>query len=298
MCGRLACALCSEELRTACAYPQWNPDKKSFCYTEPAYIQGCYKYKPSYNIYPSAVIPILASKEHFLEAKDSPADYVVIPARWGLLPSWSAIENVHGHRTHNARLEAIQSTLYKNELLKDRRCVVLCDGYFEWQSTNKQKQPYYIYQDKVVPDKTDSSHNTELDWTGKPILKLAGIFSQVVDTEGLTRYTCAIITKEADSQLSLLHRRMPIVLETFGDVESWINYNILDYQQSIRFLTQYGNMKARNPNKKYVLKYHPVDKKYINDMSCRTEKCVERINVKRQNTLDNWLSKRKAPSGQ
>lgn len=60
----------------------------------------------------------------------------------------------HGLLTNNCRLEGIQnlsskggSKLYASPLKEGKRCVVLCEGYYEWQTKKdtKNKQPYYIY---------------------------------------------------------------------------------------------------------------------------------------------------------
>lgn len=51
--------------------------------------------------------------------------------------------------TNNCRIEGIaDSKLYKIPLEKGRRCVVLCDGFYEWKKPSgkdENKQPYFIY---------------------------------------------------------------------------------------------------------------------------------------------------------
>ena len=55
----------------------------------------------------------------------------------------------HGLSTNNCRLENIKgSKLYSPPLSHGKRCVVLCEGFYEWQTTKKDasvKQPYFIY---------------------------------------------------------------------------------------------------------------------------------------------------------
>lgn len=55
----------------------------------------------------------------------------------------------HNLSTNNCRLENIKSSkLYSPILLNGGRCVILAEGFYEWQTTNKlakTKQPYYIY---------------------------------------------------------------------------------------------------------------------------------------------------------
>lgn len=66
-----------------------------------------------------------------------------------------------------------------------QRCIVVCEGFYEWKAgTNikSPKQPYYIYatQDKGVKADDPTTWNNEfmeLDgWKGFKVLKLAGIF--------------------------------------------------------------------------------------------------------------------------
>lgn len=34
---------------------------------------------------------------------------------------------------------------FKDPLLKGQRCVILADGFYEWQRREKEKQPFFIY---------------------------------------------------------------------------------------------------------------------------------------------------------
>lgn len=75
--------------------------------------------------------------------------------------------------------------MYSPSLQKQQRCIVVCEGFFEWKANtnNKlQKQPYYIYvnQDKDVkaddPTTWDNEFSETDGWKGFKVLKLAGIF--------------------------------------------------------------------------------------------------------------------------
>lgn len=89
--------------------------------------------------------------------------------------------------THNARLENIKtSKLYGTPLRKGQRCIVLCEGYYEWKAgkTKKEsKQPYYIYATQEKGVRADDSStwkdewSEETGWKGFKLLKMAGIFN-------------------------------------------------------------------------------------------------------------------------
>lgn len=100
--------------------------------------------------------------------------------------------------THNARYETVtQSPLYRPCLANGRRCIVLAEGYYEWQTTpgENNKQPYYLYQepssklraeeckekdeDEVEEsEKAEEVKEEEKPWKGKNLIKFAGIFNK------------------------------------------------------------------------------------------------------------------------
>lgn len=55
----------------------------------------------------------------------------------------------HKLSTNNCRIESIKtSKLYNPALKNGGRCIVVVEGFYEWQTTDKTtniKQPYYIY---------------------------------------------------------------------------------------------------------------------------------------------------------
>ena len=62
---------------------------------------------------------------------------------WGLVPSW-AKEKAIGARMINARSETLAEKPSFRNAFRRRRCLVLADGYYEWQRSGAAKQPYFI----------------------------------------------------------------------------------------------------------------------------------------------------------
>src|SRR4051812_43426577 len=61
--------------------------------------------------------------------------------RWGLIPSW-ADDPAIGNRLINARGDTVADKPSFRSAYRKRRCLVLADGFFEWQKTGgKNKQP-------------------------------------------------------------------------------------------------------------------------------------------------------------
>ena len=70
--------------------------------------------------------------------------------RWGLVPKWSK-KPANTYKIFNARIETIlEKPAFKSSMQKNR-CVVLADGYYEWDQNTSQ--PYYLYHPKnqIIP---------------------------------------------------------------------------------------------------------------------------------------------------
>ena len=63
--------------------------------------------------------------------------------RWGLVPSWAKDLKI-GAKSINARAETVAEKPMFRSALKRRRCLVLADGYYEWRTNGKAKQPYHF----------------------------------------------------------------------------------------------------------------------------------------------------------
>ena len=64
--------------------------------------------------------------------------------RWGLIPYWARDIKV-GFSTINAMCEGVSDKPTFKEAFAKRPCLVLADGFYEWQATGaKTKQPYLI----------------------------------------------------------------------------------------------------------------------------------------------------------
>ncbi|XP_042240138.1 abasic site processing protein HMCES-like, partial [Homarus americanus] len=157
MCGRTACTLGPDELCKACSTQIVTSDGKKQ-YQAPQWQDhpGNYSYTPSCNMAPSRFTPVMISEHHVrgtkraIEGEGLSPQYVIHPMMWGLIPPYykGSSRTGHGYSTTNCRYEGIEEKkTYKPSLTKGQRCVVLCDGFYEWQTTkgDKNKQPYFIH---------------------------------------------------------------------------------------------------------------------------------------------------------
>ncbi len=63
--------------------------------------------------------------------------------RWGLVPRW-AKDLAIGSRMINARAESVAEKPAFREAFAKRRCFVTADGFYEWRTEGKAKQPFAI----------------------------------------------------------------------------------------------------------------------------------------------------------
>lgn len=113
--------------------------------------------------------------------------------KWGLVPSW-ADDPAIGNRLINARAETVASKPAFRAAFKRRRCLVVADGFYEWQKVNaKTKQPWYFQL-------TD----------GEPFA-FAGLWESWGE-EDSSLETCTLITTEANELVGSVHERMPVIL--------------------------------------------------------------------------------------
>lgn len=143
-------------------------------------------YQPSYNIAPSSqVLTIVARAEKNLQS---------CFMHWGFIPTWANATTQKLPRPINARIETVQTNGLFKHAIKKSRCLILATGYYEWQQQTDGKQPYFI-RSQSTPD----------------FLLLAGIYAARPDDEP-SMGTCAILTQPAYTNLSDIHKRMPVII--------------------------------------------------------------------------------------
>ena len=122
--------------------------------------------------------------------------------KWGLIPSW-ADDPAIGNRMINARGETVATKPSFRSAFKSRRCLIVADGFYEWQKRGAAKQPYL----------------TGLE-SGKPFA-FAGLWEHW-HHEDQTIESCTIITTTANELMEPLHDRMPVILPP-SRYDHWID---------------------------------------------------------------------------
>ena len=128
--------------------------------------------------------------------------------RWGLIPHWAKSASI-GSRMINARAETVAQRPAFRSAFRRRRCLVLADGFYEWQRMGSVKKPMRIVMESEEP------------------FAFAGLWAVWKDPDGNTVPSCTIITTEANDLLGPIHNRMPVILPR--ELEGfWLDGNIDD----------------------------------------------------------------------
>ncbi len=158
-------------------------------------VEGSVDVKPRYNIAPTQDIVAIRNAEG--EGRE------LVMLRWGLVPFWAKDPSI-GNRMINARAETVAEKPSFRAAYRHRRCIVLADGFYEWQRDGNVKTPYFISLA-----------------TGGPFA-FAALWENWTDKEtGESLQTTTLITTEANDFMKPLHHRMPVVLEANGAGE-WL----------------------------------------------------------------------------
>lgn len=141
------------------------------------------------NITPGLLIPVVIE----------PVNRNVELYKWGLVPGWAKDIQI-GYKMINARAETLAEKPSFRVAFARQRCLILADGFYEWKSEGKQKQPYLFTVKNRAP------------------FTFAGLWEKWRNSEGQELRTCTIITTSPNSLVADYHDRMPVIL---GSEDRW-----------------------------------------------------------------------------
>lgn len=152
--------------------------------------------EPRYNIAPSQPVPVVR-----LAADKAARELVLV--RWGLIPFWAQDPEI-GNRLINARAETVAEKPAFREAFRRRRCLVVADGFYEWQKQDGQKQPFYIRMRD-----------------GRPFA-FAGLWERWRGSDDVVIESCTLLTTGPNELMRPLHNRMPAILHP-KDYDLWLD---------------------------------------------------------------------------
>lgn len=167
---------------------------------------------PRYNIAPSQLIGTIWHPQ-------GAAGRQFMPLQWGLVPFW-AKDPAIGNRLINARAETVTEKPSFRAAFRYRRCLIVADGFYEWQRQARKKQPYYFR------------------FQGRSLFAFAGLWEQWESPAGEVLQTCTILTTTANAVLQPIHDRMPVILPPEA-YDAWLDPTLNDAKELQPWLQPY-----------------------------------------------------------
>ena len=139
--------------------------------------------------------------------------------RWGLIPSWTKDPSI-GDKMFNARAETITTKPSFKDAFRKQRCLIIADGFYEWQKIDNKKVPIHFSLKSGAP------------------FGFAGLYETWMLPDNEPVRTCTIITTKPNELIRPIHDRMPVIVPK--DKETvWINARLNDQNKLISIMAPY-----------------------------------------------------------
>ncbi|HZS89515.1 MAG TPA: SOS response-associated peptidase [Chloroflexota bacterium] len=152
-----------------------------------------------YNIAPSQPVPVIVAQPDGRLALEW--------MRWGFRPAWAG--ESRRPAPINARAETLLERPYFRSAMRQGRCLIPADGFFEWQ---------------VQPGR-GAKHPMYIRLRDGGLFALAGLYARGPDGTDALGGTCAIITTSPNRLMEPIHDRMPAILDP-DDEARWLDPDI------------------------------------------------------------------------
>ncbi len=199
-------------------------------------------WSPRFNIAPTQDVPVV--RQDRSEPKRS-----LSLLRWGLIPRWAADASL-GAKLINARSETVADKPSFRACLRERRCLVPADGFYEWKRESKSKQPYCFALSDDSP------------------FAFAGIWDRWRAPDGSALETCSILTTGPNSLMADVHDRMPVILARDA-YDLWLDPAFKNVEDLTALFRPY------HPD---GMKKYPVSTR-VNDAANDDPQCAEPITI-------------------
>ncbi len=193
---------------------------------------------PRYNISPTQLVPtVVVTSEH--PSRQFRA------WRWGLIPSWAKDPSI-GSRMINAQAETASTNPAFRAAFRRRRCLMLADGFYEWQQLGRRKQPFHVRMRDGTP------------------FAFAGLWEHWKGPDGAAIDSCTLLTTEPNDLIRTFHHRMPVILDP-KEYDLWLDPGIQEPQRLQPLLRPYSSE---------VLAAYPVSTR-VNNPANDTPDCIQ-----------------------
>ncbi len=153
--------------------------------------------QPRFNIAPSQ--PVAAVRVNPQQA----AQRQLVFLHWGLVPSWADDPKI-GNRMINARAETAADKPSFRAAIRRRRCLIVADGFYEWKTVAKRRQPMHIRM------------------RDGRAFAFAGLWESWEGADHSALESCTVLTTSANELVRPIHDRMPVIIAP-ADYALWLD---------------------------------------------------------------------------
>ena len=201
--------------------------------------------QPSFNVAPTDNVAVVLNNR----VKQ------LVAMRWGLVPFWATDPKIASKHI-NARAETLTVKPAFKDAFKRRRCLVVADGFFEWQKQGATKIPLFIHLEPERP------------------FGFAGLYEIWTPPLGERLVTCTIITTQPNELVRPIHDRMPVILPKDAE-DFWLDSAVEDHTRLLDLLQPYqaSDMGAFTVSR------------LVNSVKNNSPECIEPVSVMGQPPL-------------
>ena len=169
--------------------------------------------KPHYNNSPTISAPVIINHD---------GARIIKLMKWGLVAKGAKDTNsVFRYKTYNIPSENIFSRHSWELAVRQSRCLVPANGFYELNGSGKKRAYYAQLKDKSL-------------------FAFAGIYSSWQDPQGVVHGTYSVITTEATQDMPDSSSRMPVIIKR-EDEARWLDPSVTDANSLYDMLRPYPN---------------------------------------------------------
>ena len=151
-------------------------------------------FEPTYNAAPGQDLPVIVPVA---------SGRTLALMRWGLVPWWAHDDKI-GYKLINARSETASKKPSFRAALRERRCLVPANWFYEWKGDRGAKIRHVIRR-------RDGG-----------LFAMAGLYETWQRPHGETLRTFTVLTRTPNSLVASIHDRMPVMLRE-GEESTWLS---------------------------------------------------------------------------
>ncbi len=189
---------------------------------------------PRYNVAPTQTLDVVTLGD----------DLQLVPMSWGVSMTLPGKKGMVTKRIQNSRDDKVWHSRLWKPLMKAQRVLVPVNGFYEWKRVNKKLIAAY----HITPENSAA-------------MFFAGIYKTPKDES--EKPEVSVITTSANSAMSDVHDRMPVILNSQNAAMAWLQES--DEHSLTELMTPVGND---------VLRFTQVSA-YVNKSSNEGPECIE-----------------------